>query len=273
MAIDRNIAGVRPGEASVPSELYRRAIVDGRVADLHCHIIPGVDDGACSLEMAVQMVRLAYAQGVRHIACTSHSFGDRERYRENFVYLQRELEERGLDVRLYRGCEIDCTAESTAEILRRLEDGTYSPLGDSRYALLEFGPYSPSREILRCVRQLLWAFAERDGRVKRAVIAHVERYHNLQKDGEALNQLLEWGCLLQINAYSLEQESDPRIQTFARSLLRERKVSFLGSDAHRTNHRPPELESGVRYVYQHCDAAYADAVCYDNAVRLLSGAL
>lgn len=63
------------------------------------------------------------------------------------------------------------------------------------------------------------------------------------------------------------------MKAFARRLLAERKVSFLGSDAHRTDHRPPCVKNGIRYVYDHCDVDYANAVCYENAKQLLTGAL
>ena len=112
-----------------------------------------------------------------------------------------------------------------------------------------------------------------DAKAKHVVLAHVERYSNLANDDETLNTLLAWGCRIQINAYSLAEEPKPSTKAFARRLFDERKVSFLGSDAHRTDHRPPCVKNGIRYIYDHCDVDYANAVCYENAKLLLTGAL
>lgn len=244
-----------------------------KTVDLHCHIIPGVDDGAQSVEMALKMVQMEYDQGVRHIACTSHSFSGMRAYRENLIRLQKEVTQQGLHISLYPGCEIDCTVDSISTILKRFKERVYPALGNSRYMLLEFSPYSSSHEILSCIKQMFELGKFEEIKANRIVLAHVERYHSLSHDSNALDALLKWGCLIQINAYSLEKEPNNNIKNFARRLLAEKKVSFLGSDAHRTNHRPPDMASGVRYVYDHCDVEYANAVCYENAKRLLTGAL
>lgn len=89
------------------------------------------------------------------------------------------------------------------------------------------------------ISEILDLVAASDVKAKHVVLAHVERYRHLADDDEALNTLLAWGCRIQINTFSLAEELNPSIKAFARRLLAERKVSFLGSDAHRTDHRPP----------------------------------
>ena len=59
------------------------------------------------------------------------------------------------------------------------------------------------------------------------------------------------------------------LREFARQLLKDKMVMFIGSDAHRTNHRPSNVKSGIDYIYENCDKEYADAVCYKNAEQLL----
>ena len=245
-----------------------------KAVDLHCHIVPGVDDGTGNMEMALQMLHMEADQGVRHIACTSHSFDRRhDGYRQNLKLLQQEWAKQGRGLTLYPGCEIYCPMETPESALRKVQSKDYALLGNSGYMLLEFDPVSRSQYILDFVRRVLDLAAASDSKAKHVVLAHVERYKHLADDDEALNTLPAWGCRIQINAYSLVEELNPLIKAFARRLLDERKVSFLGSDAHRTDHRPPCVKNGIRYVYDHCDVDYANAVCYKNAKQLLTGAL
>lgn len=245
-----------------------------KAVDLHCHIVPGVDDGAGNVAMALQMLHMEADQGVRHIACTSHSFDDRHvGYRQSLKLLQQEWAKQGRGLTLYPGCEIYCPAETPESVLKKMQSKEYALLGNSGYMLLEFDPGSESQCILDFVRRILDLAAASDAKAKHVVLAHVERYESLADDEAALNTLLAWGCRIQINAFSLVEEQTAFIKAFARRLLDERKVSFLGSDAHRTDHRPPCVKNGIRYVYDHCDVDYANAVCYENAKQLLTGAL
>ena len=245
-----------------------------KAVDLHCHIVPGVDDGAGDMAMALQMLHMEADQGVRHIACTSHSFdGRHDGYRQSLKLLQQEWAKQGRGLTLYPGCEIYCPAETPESVLQKVQSKEYALLGNSGYMLLEFDPGSRSRYILDFVRRILDLAAASDFKSKHVVLAHVERYRHLADDDEALDTLLAWGCRIQINAFSLAEEQTSSIKVFARRLLAERTVSFLGSDAHRTDHRPPCVKNGIRYIYDHCDVDYANAVCYENAKRLLTGAL
>ena len=245
-----------------------------KAVDLHCHIVPGVDDGAGDMAMALQMLHMEADQGVRHIACTSHSFdGRHDGYRQSLKLLQQEWAKQGRGLTLYPGCEIYCPAETPESVLQKVQSKEYALLGNSGYMLLEFDPGSRSRYILDFVRRILDLAAASDFKSKHVVLAHVERYRHLADDDEALDTLLAWGCRIQINAFSLAEEQTSSIKVFARRLLAERNVSFLGSDAHRTDHRPPCVKNGIRYIYDHCDVDYANAVCYENAKRLLTGAL
>lgn len=245
-----------------------------KAVDLHCHIAPGVDDGAGNMKMALQMLHMEADQGVRYIACTSHSSDGRHvGYRQSLKLLQQEWAKQGRGLTLYPGCEIYCPMETPESVLRKVQSKEYALLGNSGYMLLEFAPDSESRYILDFVRRILDLAAVSDSKAKHVVLAHLERYESLADDEAALNTLLAWGCRIQINAFSLAEELNPSMKAFARRLLAERKVSFLGSDAHRTDHRPPCVKNGIRYVYDHCDVDYANAVCYENAKQLLTGAL
>lgn len=236
-----------------------------KMIDLHCHVVPRIDDGSSSLEMSLEMIKTAYDQGVRGIACTSHSWGNMTSYKHNLASLQKLLVSEKLNVRLYPGCEIDCSENNDPSIIDGVENHTYLPLGNSQYIMLEFSPHCSAHDLLSTVKGILEFLP------KRIVIAHAERYPCLHTNALAVDTLLNWGCHLQINAYSLVKEKKPEIKLFARKLLHNQKVSFLGSDAHRSDHRPPDVKDGIKYVYDMCNVNYANDVCYNNANKLLMG--
>lgn len=232
------------------------------LVDAHGHYLFGIDDGSVSIDMSVKMIQEAYEQGVRCIICTSHSWGYFEKYKHNFAELSMHLQKENIDVKLYPGSEIACTERSLSVIIDRLENGHLLPMGNSKYILLEFETDVSGAEILRCAKQIM----ERTS--YKPIIAHIERYHNLYEDKQTIITLKSWSVPFQINAYSLVEERSDRIRNFARKMLGEKLVSFVGSDAHRTTHRPPIIKNGVEYIYKNCDVDYADDICYRNAEHI-----
>ena len=131
--------------------------------------------------------------------------------------------------------------------------------------MLEFPLFATAEDIVSCVRGVveLTSFTP--------IIAHAERYDCLKYDVSAYNELKHRRIPIQINAYSLVEEKNTFRREFARQLLKDKMVMFIGSDAHRTTHRPPNVKSGIDYIYENCDKDYADAVCYKNAEHYLFG--
>ncbi len=235
------------------------------ITDLHSHILFGIDDGADTIEESVEMLKMAEKQGVRNLFCTSHHWQSAPSdYEKNFALLKEQVKSEGININLYTGMEILCEDDSYfPETLRDIKNGTVKTLNNTDYVLLEMSPFMSTKEIYDCVNTVF----EQTG--KKAVLAHVERYRVLDGEDKIIAQLKELGCLFQINAYSLVEEQNDRIRNFARKLLSEKLVNFIGSDAHRIDHRPPELTSGVEYIYETCDKNYADEVCFKNAERLI----
>lgn len=238
------------------------------ITDLHSHILFGIDDGADTIEESVEMLRMAEKQGVRNLFCTSHHWQSVPAdYEQNFALLKERVKREGININLYTGMEILCENDRYfPETLRDIKNGTAKTLNNTDYALLEMSPFMEAEDVYDCVNTVF----EQTG--KKAVIAHIERYRMLDGEDKIIAQLKEFGCLLQINAYSLVEEQNDRIRNFARKLLSEKLVDFIGSDAHRIDHRPPELTSGVGYIYENCDKDYADAVCFGNAESLIINA-
>lgn len=235
------------------------------ITDLHSHILYGIDDGADTIEESVEMLRMAEKQGVRNLFCTSHHWQSVPAdYEQNFALLKERVKSEGININLYTGMEILCENDSYfPETLRDIKSGTVRTLNNTDYVLLEMSPFMDAEDVYECVNTVI----EQTG--KKAVIAHIERYRLLDGEDKIIAQLKELGCLFQINAYSLVKEKNNSIRSFARKLLSEKLVDFIGSDAHRIDHRPPELTSGVEYIYEICDKDYADAICFRNAERFI----
>lgn len=237
--------------------------INRRMVDIHAHVVPCVDDGPYFMDAAIRMLRASYMQGIRDVFCTSHSWGSCEDYTKNYIALQKRAADSGLEIRLHQGCEIDCSATEIRSIVHAVNCGRYHTLGNSDYVLLEFDRYIEKEELLDAINQYS---ALRNNHI---VVAHIERLYCLYEDEMSINLLQSLGCLFQLNAYSLVEEHKEATRNFARRMVEQQRIAFLGSDMHRLEHRPPNVDSSVEYVYRHCSLDYADAVCYKNAENIL----
>lgn len=231
--------------------------------DVHMHVIPGVDDGARDMAMAREMLEMAWAQGVRAVIATPHSSAFRrpEAVLQRFGALKDWLEAQDWPMALRLGCEVLFAGDNTGDAMARLTSGELPALNGTEYVLAEFMPSVGAAYVLNVAQRLRAA-----GFVP--VVAHAERCPGVFGNpgrAAAIHRL----ALLQINAYSLAEEWSDRIQQTARMLLENRLVDFVGSDAHRLDHRAPAVAAGVQYIRDHCDPAYARAVLWGNARRLL----
>ena len=234
-----------------------------KICDIHAHIAPAVDDGAVDFNMSIEMLRMAYNQGTRNIVCTSHSCSDMKQYIRNLQILQEKTKQENIGINLYTGCEIDCYSNNVEEVISGLNEGKILTINGSNYILVEFSPYSDANKIINFIHEL-------HSYKYKIIIAHTERYLSLFTEDKWIPLLQKMGCLFQINAYSIYDERNVKIKSAARMLLKEKFVSFIGSDAHRTNHRPYMIKNGVDYIYENCDDEYAKDICYRNAERILN---
>lgn len=208
--------------------------------DLHTHILPGMDDGAADVTQSLAMLRMQQAQGVDTVVLTSH------------FYRQNETVEEFLS-RRQRSYETLCAALPSdapkmilgAEVAwyRAILDEHRIPelcLGDSACLLLEL-PLQPwSEALLEQVYQLSGVMGVTP------ILAHVERYLHLQKKGQ-IQALQDMGIPMQISAGMFEK-------TLSRGKalrLMKRGTWFVGSDAHNTDTRPPNMGIAAAYIRKH----------------------
>ena len=206
--------------------------------DLHTHVLPGLDDGAQSLEEALAMVRVALADGVSCLVATPHDTGfapyDIGKVKAVTAQLQKAIGIYGLSLCVVVGSEL----YAVPDLAQRLRAGECLTLGGSQYPLLEF----PLMDLPLCTEQLLFEL-----RVAgfRPIIAHPARNEVFRRDPNRLCELIEKGALAQLTASALTGHFGKSVQEAAYVFLEHNLVHFLASDAHDPEHRPPRLSEGV----------------------------
>ena len=165
--------------------------------DVHCHMVPGVDDGASDLEESLAMLKMEYRDGVRNIIVTPH-YRRRmfetpaKKVHEQFQKLQEAAKKEYPDLSLYLGCEL----HSNMDLQEILEKRKYVTMAGSSYVLLEFSEGDSAQHIRERVYNVLSCGYE-------PIIAHVERYQATVKDVGFSGDLVDMGAKLQVNVESI----------------------------------------------------------------------
>jgi protein-tyrosine phosphatase len=215
------------------------------MVDLHCHLLPGVDDGAQRLEDSVEMCLRAAQDGCTAIFATPHqrttTWDPRDRPR--LEALRNEVQERvGATPRILSGAELRIDAELLGELGRISESGLL-PLADSRYLLLEFHRAPAPSEIDPF--DLLDELVAADWR---PIFAHPEFIPWIAADPDLAQAMVERGALFQLTAMSVTGDFGVRAQTVCTTLLDRHLAHFVASDAHSPQWRPPGLSRARRVI-------------------------
>ncbi|EOL45320.1 protein-tyrosine phosphatase [Enterococcus phoeniculicola] len=200
--------------------------------DLHCHILPGIDDGASSIEDSIDMAEKAISQGITHILCTPHHNNGKYNNPKSEVIalvasLQDELDNRNLPLTLLEGQEVRITGDLLEDLKK--DNILFTDLDDT-YILIEF----PTMEVPTYTEQI---FFELQALGKTPVIVHPERNAYFRKDPNHLIPFLEMGCLAQLTAPSYIGTFGKEIQKTAKIMVEHNLVQMVASDAHGVNKR------------------------------------
>ena len=234
------------------------------MVDLHCHILPQVDDGASSLEEALDMARMAAASGVTDIVATSHFPGCRESLsisplmQARWEQLSAAIAKADIPIRLHLGAEILCMPET----MMLAEEKLLPTLGDTRYVLTEFHfgmRFSEMDEILRGIADAGYT----------PVIAHPERYDTVQHNPMEVERWFRRGYVLQMNKGSVLGAFGSRVRRTADFLLDAGLVHIIATDAHSAQWRTPDMRLLVDWMEDHLDPAYAHILLEENPRRLI----
>ena len=199
--------------------------------DFHTHILPQIDDGAKSPEMSKKMLESEISQGVKTVLFTPHYYG-KHSSPKRFLEKRNHALER-LNAYLPMGIEVKCAAEVHFTGVNMPDFEELSSLGieGTKYILLEF-PFTTVWH--STLFEKLDDFIYETGYTP--IIAHVDRYREVQKKPALLTRLIEMGCLLQVNTQAFLDKKEKKL---AFALLKRGMVHCLGKDAHDTENRAP----------------------------------
>lgn len=206
--------------------------------DLHCHILPSIDDGAKSLEEALSLIELAAKQGVSRMVATPHIHlgifdNNVQTINDAFVKLSAALEPVECNIAVRAAAEV----RISPEIMLFIEQKKLPFIGrfeDKDVLLLEL----PSSHIPPGTDKLIsWLLANN----VLPMIAHPERNRELQAHPDRITPFIKSGCLLQLTAASLVGDMGPSPQQLSEYYLKQKLYSIVASDCHSLKRRPPKL--------------------------------
>lgn len=206
------------------------------MVDLHCHVLPAIDDGSESLDQSLEFCRVALQDGVTTLVATPHQkpgqFNNTPGgIHQKVIELQEAVREAALDVTIVEGAEVYCTPN----LPQRLKDGEVTTINAAgRYMLLELPyqqmPLHPEDTIFQLKLSGVTP-----------VLAHPERIAYFMADIKRLENLVRLGCLTQLTGSSLLGGFGEKAQSYALRMLERGLVHVISSDAHDTVYRPPVL--------------------------------
>jgi protein-tyrosine phosphatase len=209
--------------------------------DLHCHILPGLDDGPGVLAESLEMAELAAADGIRGIVATPHTLNGvydnpRATVRQALVRFRRALLKKGLALDLYPGTD----THLAVNMMEKIATGAAVTINETgKYILMEF----PHHTLPLGAEEALFELSAND---ITPIITHPERNFVIQSDPEMLYAFVNMGCLVQITAMSIVGGFGGKAMESARIMLELRLAHIIASDAHDAIRRPPVLSPAVK---------------------------
>lgn len=233
-----------------------------KFVDLHTHVLPGLDDGARSLEESLLMLRDAAVDGTCEMVATPHH---NDVFRNDAAssadHVQSLQHEAGSKVKIHSGCEVTIDPDSLQAILEAPEMWT---INRTRYVLVEFPPTLAPRLAGRVLSEIL------NGRLT-PIVAHPERMPAFRDDLDTLQSWCRNGAALQVTAGSLDQRFGSHAQQAAMRMVRAGLVTIVASDSHDTVKRPPSLLSAWRRLATEFGDSFAAQVLSVNPGRVVRG--
>jgi len=232
------------------------------MVDIHCHILPGLDDGPETMEEALAMAESAIAQGITHIVATPHASNE---YRFDYAQVRQkrdELQARvGDRLTLATGCDFHLNTENLQALKKSQERFC---INQNSYLLVEFSDFSIPPSMDQALHDLQLAGLQ-------PVITHPERNNILSNHPERLRQWIEHGCYAQVTAGALIGAFGSAPRRIAETWIAQGLVHFAASDAHDSRKRPLMMKKSYRAVTELFGAEKAQALFCDNPRAALEG--
>jgi protein-tyrosine phosphatase len=235
------------------------------LVDMHVHLLAGVDDGPRDDAEALEMCRLAYAEGTRTAAATAHQNDHYpavtpERIRAAAGHLQGQLRQAGLDLAVFPCAEV--MVHPDLEAAWR-EGKLLSVAGRGQYLLVEM-PHGLFVDLRDTFQALCRAGV-------RPILAHPERHPELLLDGGRIEEFIRAGCLVQVSSGSVTAPKNRQEARALKDWFKRGIVHLLGSDGHSPRRRRPLLAEAYRCISRWVGSGTADRVCSTNGTAVAHG--
>ncbi len=230
------------------------------LTDVHCHILPYVDDGAQNLAEAQVMLQMQKEQGVKTICCTPHLRQGmfetpQEKVDEKFVQLEAIAAE--MHMKLFLSREYHCDED----LWQRLHRQQVRPLADGIHLLIEFSNRHSPEDMFRYL-----AAVRAVGLVP--VIAHIERYDCLLQEPLLVEQLIQEGAWTQMNTSAILGKEGWKRKLFCKKILKRDQVHLIGSDAHHADWRMPNLGQCAQFLQRRIPQEQMSRLFFKNPATL-----
>ncbi|PAE25780.1 CpsB/CapC family capsule biosynthesis tyrosine phosphatase [Bacillus sp. 7894-2] len=229
--------------------------------DIHCHILPGVDDGAQTIEDSLDMAKEAVKEGISSIIATPHHNHSYQNIKSEIITavqeLNNRLNEEAVPLKVLPGQEV----RIYGEIIEGIKSGEILSLSETQYLFIEF----PSNHVPRYAERLLFDI-QLQGLVP--IIVHPERNKQIMEQPDLLYQFVEKGALTQVTASSLCGYFGNNIKKFSLQLIEANLTHFIASDAHNVNNRTFKITEAFNLI----DSKYGPDMVYlfsENAELLV----
>jgi protein-tyrosine phosphatase len=208
--------------------------------DIHTHILPGIDDGPVNSDQSLKMLHRGVAEGILGLVCTSHVLDQLDekveaRFIKAFKELEKKVKENHIPINLWLGSEIHCHAAFN----RNSKLATLN--GNGKYILFEL----PMIEVPKDAKELFFDLSL-DGLTP--ILAHPERNLYLQQNLELVEDFVQRGVLMQINAGSLTGDFGRKVKQTAFKMMQQKIVHFVASDCHSVKTRPLAMKKAYKMV-------------------------
>ena len=232
--------------------------------DIHSHILPGIDDGAKNMQETIKMIDIAVEQGIKAAIATPHyHVGVGPEYLTNYQKAYQEvaqyIEENKIPLQLYRGNEI-YYSESIPE---RLRAGKLRTMCGSRYVLVEFSPDMEYSAMERAISKLLYEGCW-------PIIAHAERYVALRQVSR-VEELIRIGAYIQLNTNAIAGKEGWATKRHCHKLLKAGLVHVIGTDAHSSRTRRPQMKECLAILDKKYGKAYRKRLSDENPGQIIKG--
>ena len=232
--------------------------------DIHCHILPGVDDGARNRWEARRMLELAYDEGITRIMATPHFGADMTkevfaRWEQRYEWLCKVAKEIDPKFKIYLGAEI----YYDSRVPKLLKRGYPLTLNRTRYILVEFPIDMDMTYLSDALFNLQLAGYH-------PIVAHMERYQALQKESN-VKALAQRGIRLQINTSTITGKSGKTLKKYALRLIKKGYIDLLGTDAHGAKSRRPQAQEAIQILDKKIGREKRELLCRRHFFQIVRG--